>query len=253
MKPPVRLSATPSDQPRPRRRSSTADSIVSSSTPNTRSPRIARSSFSSASTKARAAASESPLAVMRTTRPSMPRARNAMVGLPVASSASSRCATISASADSEVPHVFNERDTIVDAAPLRARRSGSTCAVIISCISYGTPGTAYTILPSPTGHTSPGAVPSGFGIAAPPSGMSACRRLFSGMSRRRARNIVAICSASSMRRTSGTPISSAMASRVRSSWVGPSPPHTMTASARDNRSRSAATMRAWLSPMTRCS
>ena len=75
-----------------------------------RGSRAAR--VSSASTSARAASSVSAFAVMRTTRPSMPRARNAIVGLPVASSASSRCATISASADSDVPHVFSERDTI---------------------------------------------------------------------------------------------------------------------------------------------
>ena len=57
------------------------DSIVSSSTPNTRSPRIARNSFSSASTSARASASVAALAVTRTTSPSMPRARNAIVGI----------------------------------------------------------------------------------------------------------------------------------------------------------------------------
>ena len=41
-----------------------------------------------------------------------------------ASSASSRCATISASADSDVPHVFSERDTIAAASPERRSRSG---------------------------------------------------------------------------------------------------------------------------------
>ena len=39
-----------------------------------------------------------------------------------------------------------------------------------------------------------------------------------------------------------------MASRVMSSWVGPSPPHTSTASDRSSASRSAATMRGRLSP-----
>ena len=57
----------------------------------------------------------------------------------------------------------------------------------------------------------------------------ACRAGGRGTSSRSARR--APCA-----RTSGTPISSAIASRVRSSWVGPRPPHTMTASARDNRS-----------------
>ena len=75
---------------------------------------------------------------------------------------------------------------------------------------------------------------------------AACRAAGRGTSSR-------CCSASSMRRTSGTPISSAMASRVRSSWVGPSPPHTNTESLRSRRSRSASTIRVWLSPITRCS
>ena len=42
---------------------------------------------------------------------------------------------------------------------------------------------------------------------------------------------------SSSRRSSSTPITSAIASRVTSSGVGPSPPHTMTASARSRSSR----------------
>ena len=93
---------------------------------------------------------------MRTTSPSIPRARNAIVGLPLASSASRRCATISASADSDVPHVFSDRETIAATSPDRRSRSGITCARTISCISYGTPGTAYTTLPSPTGQRRPG-------------------------------------------------------------------------------------------------
>ena len=133
-----------------------------------------------------------------------------------------------------MPHVFNDRDTIADDLARPAQQVGDHVRrVTISCISYGTPGTAYTTLPSPTGQHRPGAVPIGFGSGSPPSGTSAWRRLFCGMSRSRVRNIVAMCSASSMRRTSGTPISSAIASRVRSSWVGPIPPQMSTASARD--------------------
>ena len=49
-------------------------------------------------------------------------------------------------------------------------------------------------------------------------------------------------------RTSSTFMTSAMASRVMSSWVGPSPPHTMTPSLRASAVRSARTMRSWLSP-----
>ena len=49
-------------------------------------------------------------------------------------------------------------------------------------------------------------------------------------------------------RSSGTFMTSAMASRVMSSWVGPSPPHTMTPSLRASAVRSASVMRSWLSP-----
>ena len=49
-------------------------------------------------------------------------------------------------------------------------------------------------------------------------------------------------------RSSGTFITSAIASRVMSSCVGPSPPHTTTTSLRANASRMASTMRAMLSP-----
>ena len=43
-------------------------------------------------------------------------------------------------------------------------------------------------------------------------------------------------------------MTSAMASRVMSSWVGPRPPQTMTPSLRARAVRRARTMRAWLSP-----
>ena len=49
-------------------------------------------------------------------------------------------------------------------------------------------------------------------------------------------------------RRSGTFITSAMASRVMSSWVGPRPPQTMTPSLRARAVRKASTMRSWLSP-----
>ena len=49
-------------------------------------------------------------------------------------------------------------------------------------------------------------------------------------------------------RTSSTPMTSAMASRVMSSWVGPRPPQTMIPSLRASAVRKASTMRSWLSP-----
>ena len=100
----------------------------------------------------------------------------------------------------------------------------------------------------PTGQTSPGAVPLVWGMRVAPSGTSACRRLVSGISRPRLENIVRIASTTVSSRWSGTFITSAIASRVMSSWVGPSPPHTMTASLRASAVRKANTIRSWLSP-----
>src|SRR3954452_22383552 len=57
-----------------------------------------------------------------------------------------------------------------------------------------------------------------------------------------------MCSTMAGSRTNGTPISSAMTSRVMSSWVGPSPPHTITASLRAKACSSAPLMRSQLSP-----
>ena len=87
-------------------------------------------------------------------------------------------------------------------------------------------------------------------MAVAPTGTSAWRRLFAGMRRPRAANRSRMRSAASSSVTSWTPITSAMASRVMSSWVGPRPPHTITASARASASSSAATMRSRLSPTT---
>ena len=48
---------------------------------------------------------------------------------------STRAAIISASPDSDAPHVFSERDTITERCPERANRSGNTCSVTIFVIS----------------------------------------------------------------------------------------------------------------------
>ena len=72
---------------------------------------------------------------MRTLMPSMPLARNAIVGLPTVSSASTRGPTISASVDSAVPHVRSVRLRMTEVSPDRRFRSGSTTAPTIACIS----------------------------------------------------------------------------------------------------------------------
>jgi hypothetical protein len=113
--------------------------MPSSSTPKTRSPSSPRSSRSSTSISAAASSSVAALAVKRTHRPSIPRAKKAIVGLVWPST---RWAISSDSPDSDVPHVRSVRLTIVDRSPDRASRSGSTARATISFISRGTPGTA---------------------------------------------------------------------------------------------------------------
>jgi hypothetical protein len=118
----------------------------------------------------------------------------------------------------------------------------------MSFISWGTPGTAYTTL-SPTGQISPGAVPRVCAITVAPTGTSAWRRLFSGIVRPRLANSLRMTSATASSCTSSTPpITAAIASRVTSSWVGPRPPLTITASASSRRRRNATSMRPTLSP-----
>src|SRR5579875_1873877 len=95
---------------------------------------------------------------------------------------------------------------------------------------------------------SPGAVPFVCSMTVAPTGTSAWRRLFAGMARPRAKNSSSMRRTSASWRTRGTPITSAIASRVMSSWVGPRPPVTMTPSLRASAVRSARTIRSLLSP-----
>ena len=81
-----------------------------------------------------------------------------------------------------------------------------------------------------------------------PTGTMAWRRLFSGIGRLRLANMARIRSAMRSSSTSSTPITDASTSRVMSSWVGPNPPHTITASLRSSASRKASSMRSQLSP-----
>ena len=146
-------------------------------------------------------------------------------------------AIISASPDSDCPHVLSERLTITADSPERASRSGSTCSVIISCISYGTPGHRVDDLAVDLGPDAR----RGADRVRDRVGADRARRPGAGCSaacRGRGSRTAARCaSTSSSRRSSSTPITAAMASRVTSSWVGPSPPHTTTASAFSSISR----------------
>ena len=95
---------------------------------------------------------------------------------------------------------------------------------------------------------SPGAVPARWGMMVAPAGTSAWRSLLADMARPRAWKNPAMTSTIVWSRTSSTPMTSAMASRVMSSWVGPRPPQTMIPSLRARAVRKASVIRSWLSP-----
>ncbi len=103
---------------------------------------MARSSASSASSIANASVSVGALAVTRIFSPSMPMARNAIVGFDLASRASIRPAIRSPRVDSASPHVRIMRLRITAVEPDRRLRSGMTPRPSISSISIGTPGMA---------------------------------------------------------------------------------------------------------------
>ena len=123
--------------------------------------------------------------------------------------------------------------------PTRSLRRGKTWFCHISIISPGGPGMATSMLPLCSTHH-PGAVPRGLGIARADGISIACFRFCSGMEMPRLRK----CSLSSLSSSSCKRISSpstlAIASRVRSSWVGPRPPVL-----RMTRERSRACLKAW--------
>src|SRR5512132_3315975 len=96
---------------------------------------------------------------------------------------------------------------------------------------------------------SPGAVPLGLSMVRAPSGTPAWRRFISAMRWMPMRpNRSRSHASSSGWRTRATPATSASASRVTSSWVGPRPPVTTTASARPSASLMVPPMRWVLSP-----
>ncbi len=72
-------------------------------------------------------------------RPSIPRARKAIVGLVWVST---RPEIISESPDSDVPQVLRLRERIVPRSPERSSRCGITAEATMCRISWGTPGTA---------------------------------------------------------------------------------------------------------------
>ncbi len=130
---------------------------------------------------------------------------------------------------------------------------GSTASSHIRVISRGTPGMEMIRVPWPpapwaTRTSHPGAVPCGFGMASAEGMSQACLRLRSGIGAPRPANQSAR-SRSSLASTPGvSPRAAAIASRVRSSSVGPRPPVVTTRSLRPMPRSNASTARPRLSP-----
>jgi hypothetical protein len=125
---------------------------------------------------------------------------------------------------------------------------GSTRSRHIRFISWGGPGRATITLP-PVRTSQPGAVPTGFSRASPEGMSQACLRFASGIERPRASKRRAAARGTSS--TEGvSPTTAEIASRLRSSSVGPRPPPTITRSDRDRARSIASTMRPSLSPTT---
>ena len=114
------------------------------------------------------------------------------------------------------------RDSIV-ATGKRVLSRGKTSFCHIGNISRGGPGMTATTLPFFSTHQ-PGAVPRGFGNDVEEEIRMACCILEGGISRpmRTKWDLSSVTSAESVNISS--PSTSAIASRVRSSWVGPKPP-----------------------------
>ena len=128
------------------------------------------------------------------------------------------------------PVVFSVRE-ISTVPALRSARSGPTSLLHIPVISAGGPGIATTIAPSFSTHQ-PGAVPRGFGIDRPEGTTVACFTFCSGICPPRLSKNARRCASSSGATYGSSPIDSAIASRVMSSSVGPSPPVQSTISER---------------------
>ena len=99
------------------------------------------------------------------------------------------------------------------------------------CISLGGPGMAINSFPCCSTHQ-PGAVPRGLGMGRAEGMRVACLMLLSGMGKPRLEKKSLSWRSSSASTASSSLSMAAMASRVRSSAVGPSPPVTRTRSER---------------------
>ena len=130
----------------------------------------------------------------------------------------------------------------------RSLSLGAASCSHMSTISPGTPGMAMMIVPSFSAHQ-PGAVPRGLGSTVTEGMTPACFLLVSGISCPRPRKFSSIAAMRSGSSVMVSPNVSAMASRVRSSFVGPRPPVQMMRSERSRHRCSISTISPISSPM----
>ena len=188
---------------------------------------------------------------MRTLIPSIPEARKARVTSPPASSASMRSCSASASPDSLAPqraqHPAGD-DALLAGLGHAGAQVGQDGAVEHLGHLVGDAGDGVDdLVPQRADEAGRGAAhlgDDGGALRARRPG-ARCWPTWRGPGPRRSASMRSTMAGS---RTSSTSMTSAMASRVMSSWVGPSPPHTMTPSLRASAVRRARTMRSWLSP-----
>ena len=131
--------------------------------------------------------------------------------------------------------------------PARGASRSATTRSTIGFNSAGGPGSSSRTRPSCSSHK-PGAVPNPFGMTSAPSGTIACRRLMSGIRAPRAANRWRMPSRIPACSRSARPVTADTASRVRSSSVGPSPPHSTTSSVRASAARRTASRSSRRSP-----
>ena len=229
--PPIPSSTMASVQPRCSSAAETAPAQVVSPVAHTYRPRCSSTTAPACATRSSA---PGPLEATRTSTAST----LAYVATWGSAARSRSSPSNSATCDSPMPWRRQVRATISRPRP-RASSRGRASSCHIARISRGGPGSVTTTRPSGARTSQPGAVPFGFGSASADGIRQACLRLTSGKAIPRRSNRSRSHASISGSIVGSSPTSAAIASRVRSSGVGPSPPVVTTRSARPSAASSA--------------
>ena len=175
------------------------------------------------------------LAVIRTLMPSIPLARKAIVGAVPARASRAAMRPASTLGQRRLGQPPGAQGAADDGR--RLTRPGPPGRVSRparpSPASRGARPARRRCVRSPSRQISPGAVPRTCGMTVGASGHLGLAQVVAGHGRgHRPAKISSMRAATASSSSSGTPRTSAMASRVMSSWVGPSPPQQITASLR---------------------